>query len=198
MRIPYVPNPPKPADETEAAIVQRIEARRAPRPLQPLDLALLHSPPVADGWNSFLGAVRTKTTIPDDIREIAISRVAVVNRAWYEWMHHAPLAVKGGVSEAGLGTVKHVGPLGVAQGPAGEVGVSTRPETLDERQWAALVYADEMTRNVEVRQETFDALKALFSEKEVVEITATVSYRLETCCEDTESHGCYRSPATIA
>ncbi|EOO02715.1 putative carboxymuconolactone decarboxylase protein [Phaeoacremonium minimum UCRPA7] len=165
MRVPYVSNPPDTADETEAAIVQRIQARRAPRPLQPLDLALLHSPPVADGWNSFLGAVRTKTTIPDDIRELAISRVAVVNRAWYEWMHHAPLAVKGGVSEDGLEAVKSAEPLNI----------SSRPEVLNERQWAALVYADEMTRNVEVRQETFDALKGLFNDKEVVEITATVA-----------------------
>lgn len=166
MRVPYVSNPPDTADETEAAIVQRIQARRAPRPLQPLDLALLHSPPVADGWNSFLGAVRTKTTIPDDIRELAISRVAVVNRAWYEWMHHAPLAVKGGVSEDGLEAVKSAEPLNI----------SSRPEVLNERQWAALVYADEMTRNVEVRQETFDALKGLFNDKEVVEITATVRW----------------------
>lgn len=164
MRVPYVSNPPETADEAEAAIVQRIQARRAPRPLQPLDLALLHSPPVADGWNSFLGAVRTKTTITDDVRELAISRVAVVNRAWYEWMHHAPLAVKGGVSEAGLEAVKDAAPLSIA----------SRPETLSERQWAALVYADEMTRNVEVKEETSDALKALFNDKEVVEITATV------------------------
>src|SRR6266566_8747847 len=116
MRLPYIPDPPTPRDEAEAAIVRRIRARRAPRPLQPLDLALLHSPPVADGWNSFLGAVRTRMLLPDDIRELAVSRVAVVNRAWYEWGHHAPLAAAAGVSEEGLAVVRCGGPLGSARG----------------------------------------------------------------------------------
>lgn len=162
MRVPYVSNPPETKTEEHAAIVKRIEERRAPRPLQSLDLALLHSPHVADGWNSFLGAVRTKTTLTDDIRELAISRVAVCNKAWYEWKHHAPLAVKGGVSEAGLEAIK--------QDTLGE-----RPAELSEKQWAVLLYTDEMTRNVHVKDETFDRLREFFSEQEIVEVTATVS-----------------------
>jgi alkylhydroperoxidase family enzyme len=169
MRLPYVTNPPPAASPEEEAIVQRIQARRAPRPLQPLDLALLHSPPVADGWNSFLGAVRTRTSLPDDLREIAISRVAVVNRAWYEWMHHAPLAVQGGVSPEGMEVVKREGELVLTAGEG------TVPAGLTEKQWVVLCYADEMTRNVEVREETFARLRGLFTEREVVEITATVS-----------------------
>lgn len=161
MRIPYVATPPPTKNDEEAAIVKRIEERRNPRPLQSLDLALLHSPPVADGWNSFLGAVRTKTSLSDDLRELAISRVAVCNKAWYEWKHHAPLAVKGGVSEAGLEAIK--------QETLGE-----RPAELSEKQWAVLLYTDEMTRNVQVKDETFDNLKKFFNEQEIVEITATV------------------------
>jgi len=168
MRLPYTPNQPTPSSPDDAAIIARISARRAPRPLQPLDLTLLHSPPVADGWNSFLGAIRTRTTIASDLREIAISRVAIVNKAWYEWMHHAPLAVAGGVSEAGMEVVKREGGLDVD----GEEGV---PGGLSERQWVVLCYADEMTRNVEVREGTFGRLRGLFDEREVVEITATVS-----------------------
>ncbi|KAI1009374.1 hypothetical protein LB504_003540 [Fusarium proliferatum] len=160
MRVPYVSNPPETKSEEHAAIVKRIEERRAPRPLQSLDLALLHSPHVADGWNSFLGAVRTKTSLSDDIRELAISRIAVCNKAWYEWKHHAPLAVKGGVSEAGLEAIK------------GEE-LGERPAELSEKQWAVLLYTDEMTRNVQVKDETFDRLREYFNEQEIVEITAT-------------------------
>ncbi len=169
MRLPYVPNPPEPTSPEDAAIVQRIQARRAPRPLQPLDLTLLHSPPVADGWNSFLGAVRTRTELPADLREIAISRVAVVNRAWYEWAHHAPLAEQGGVSKAGMEVVKREGALVLA----GE-GSQERPAELTEKQWAVVCFTDEMTRNVQVRDETFVKLRELFGDREVVEITATV------------------------
>lgn len=50
MRLPYVDNPPKFENESENEIVKRVQARRGERGLIPLDLALLHSPPVADGW----------------------------------------------------------------------------------------------------------------------------------------------------
>ena len=168
MRLPYIPDPPPTSTEEEARIVAAVRARRAPRPLQPLDLTLLHSPPVADGWNSFLGAVRTRTTLAQDVRELAISRVAVVNRAWYEWAHHAPLAVQGGVGEGLMEQVKEPGLLKLDEGKG-------EGEGFTERQWVVLVYADEMTRNVEVSDGTFGRLRELFSEREVVEITATVA-----------------------
>lgn len=169
MRIPYSPNPPQPQTPEEAAIVARVEARRHPRPLQPLDLALLHSPPVADGWNSFLGAVRTQTTIPADLRELAISRVAVINTAWYEWYHHAPLAVKAGVSQDAMNW------LGLQPGDLADPATAAEGrKRFDERQWAVLLVADEMTRNVRVSDETFATLKGFFNEKEVVEVVTTV------------------------
>ncbi|KAK4131202.1 hypothetical protein BT67DRAFT_164516 [Trichocladium antarcticum] len=169
MRLPYTPDPPAPASPAEAAIVQRMQARRAPRPLQPLDLALLHAPPVADGWNAFLGAVRTQTGIPADLRELAISRVAVVNRAWYEWRHHAPLAEAAGVGREGMAVVRREEPLVLGAG-AGDA-----PVGLSEAQWAVVCYTDEMTRNVQVRDETFARLRELFGEREIVEITATIA-----------------------
>ncbi|KAI1332705.1 AhpD-like protein [Xylariaceae sp. FL0255] len=179
MRIPYVPNPPPASTDEDKAIIQRIEARRAPRPLQALDLALLHSPPVADGWNSFLGAVRTKTGLPDKLREIAICRVAVCNEAWYEWAHHAPLLSAAGMGEEGLGVVKR-DDLKDLEKMVGEVDGKMKKKELEEdgmseREWAVLLYADEMTRNVRVTDETFARLKAVCSHKEVVEVTATVA-----------------------
>jgi len=38
------------ASSTDQAVVERVKARRGERGLIPLDRALLHSPPVADGW----------------------------------------------------------------------------------------------------------------------------------------------------
>ena len=70
MRIPYAPSTasenPSASDET-TAIYARIAARRKPRPLIPLDLALLHAPPIADGWNHLLGAIRTQTVLVSGI-----------------------------------------------------------------------------------------------------------------------------------
>src|SRR6187402_2254052 len=149
MRLPYVdPTDPNAFQSPEeSAIVARVRARRAPRPLQALDLTLLHSPAVADGWNSFLGAIRTKTSLSDDIREIAICRVAVINEAWYEWAHHAPLAKAGGVSDDGLRILEE-------QDLAGK---KSSPE-LTEKQWAVVHYTDAMTRDVSVKDELFEEL----------------------------------------
>jgi len=166
MRLPYV-DPTDPNTFTtpeEAAIVARVRARRAPRPLQALDLTLLHSPSVADGWNSFLGAIRTKTSLSDDVREIAICRVAVINQAWYEWTHHAPLAKAGGVSDEGLKILE-----------LANLGGKSGSDVLSEKQWAVVDYTDAMTRDVTVKEEVFEKLKKHFSEQEVVEITATVA-----------------------
>lgn len=163
MRLPYA-DPSTLTSAEDIAVVARVEARRAPRPLQALDLTLLHAPKVADGWNSFLGAIRTGTSLAADVREIAICRVAVCNEAWYEWAHHAPLAKEGGVSEEGMRT------LGEA-----DLGGRSSGAGLTERQWAVVAYADAMTRAVAVEQDTFDRLRKHFSEQEVVELTATVS-----------------------
>lgn len=128
---------PSPSSIEDDAIVQRIQGRRHARPLQPLDLVLLHSPPVADGWITFLGNVRTKTLIADDVRELAICRVVIINRAWYKWMHHAPFAVKGGVLEEDMEAIKTEKPLLRGQ----------QPSALNEKQWAVSVLSDETTRN---------------------------------------------------
>lgn len=171
MRLPYAdPSSPKFSSPSDRAIIERVEARRAPRPLQPLDLTLLHSPPVADGWNSFLGAVRTQTGLADDIREIAICRVAICNGAWYEWGHHAPLAKKGGVSDEGMEVLKREKCERKGNGDG-----NGDSEGLSGKQWAVIRYTDEMTRNVRVPEEVFEELKKWFDEKEIVELTATVS-----------------------
>jgi len=167
MRLPYIdaadPNAFTTPEET--AIVARVRARRAPRPLQPLDLTLLHSPAVADGWNSFLGAVRTKTSLRDDVREIAICRVAVINQAWYEWAHHAPLAKAAGVCEEALALLEQP-----------DLGGKNGSEVLSQKLWAVVDYTDAMTRDVAVKDSVYEKLRKHFSEQEVVEVTATVSY----------------------
>lgn len=175
MRVPYVTNPPTTTDPEEQAIWSRVAARRTPRPLQPLDLALLHSPNVADGWNSFLGAVRTKTSLDDATREIAICRVAVLNGATYEWAHHAPLAKAGGVGDEGMKVIAENVVYGTGMGDEG---------ALSKKHWAVVRYTDAMTKHVSVPDDIFAALKEEFSDQEVIEITATVCWTvtgLEFC-----------------
>jgi alkylhydroperoxidase family enzyme len=171
MRVPYAPDT-APVDASEATkdIYSRIEARRAPRPLIPLDLALLHNPNIADGWNTLLGAIRSKTSLPQRVTELAVCRIAVLNKASYEWKSHSPLAAAGGVSKEGLQTV-----LDTPRLPQGKSGKSDGEGGLSEKEWAVLVYADAMTKDVEVEDETWVEVKKHFGETEMVELTATVA-----------------------
>lgn len=165
MRLPYVPVPPKNLKPSEEQIVQRILNRRGNRGLLPLDRTLLHSPPVADGWNFLLGAIRTQTTLPADIREIAICRVGVINEAWFEWAHHAPILMEvDGFTEEMLAVVRR---------PTQDGGKGA----LSERQWIVLRYADAMTREVRVEDGLFEELRTNggFGEREIVELTATIA-----------------------
>ncbi|KAJ5625863.1 4-carboxymuconolactone decarboxylase family protein [Penicillium lagena] len=166
MRLPYVPDPPPTSTPEEANILASVQARRAPNPLLPLDLALLHSFPVTDGWNSFIGAIRTRTSLSTVVRELAICRVAVINGAHFEWEQHAPLLTAGGLSREALDLV------GDAQ-----VDFSDEKKTtvFSAEERAVLKYTDAMTKTVSVPDEVFQGLKGCFNEREVVEITATVA-----------------------
>ena len=172
MRLPYTANPPTFSSPTDQAILSRVQARRGPKGLIPLDLTLLHAPAIADGWNAMLGAVRTKTSLSPDIRELCICRVALLNKAWFEWDAHAPiLETEGGFSKEQMGVVADV------EASSNTNDNKDGEEVLSPKQLAVLRYADAMTRDVVVSQEVFDEVKVKgqFSEQEVVEITATVA-----------------------
>ncbi|KAJ5477367.1 hypothetical protein N7539_007511 [Penicillium diatomitis] len=166
MRLPYVPNPPPTHTPEETRILEAVQARRAPNPLLPLDLTLLHSFPVTDGWNSFIGAIRTRTSLSAVIRELAICRVAVVNGALFEWEQHAPLLSEGGLSDEALELIGDA--KADFEGPRAA-------ELLAPDQRAVAQYTDAMTKTVTVSDEVFAQVKSCFNDKEVVEITATIA-----------------------
>jgi isovaleryl-CoA dehydrogenase len=168
MRVPYAPS--EPPNEESRPIYERIAERRKPRPLIPLDLALLHNPSVADGWNSFIGAIRTKTSVPEGLKEVAISRVAVLNKAVHEWDIHAALALKAGVSKDTLQAVFD-SPVNGRGWKRNDWGTGV----LGDKEKAVLVYTDQMTIGVEVEDETAEALKGFLDDKQVVELTATIA-----------------------
>lgn len=166
MRLPYVPDAPPTSTPEEADILARVQARRGPRGLIPLDRALLHSFPVADGWNSFIGAIRTQTSLTQVIRELIICRVAVLNGAWFEWEHHAPLLQEGGFKEDAINVVRDA---------QADLSLKVRDQVINAAESAVIKYTDAMTTTVTVPEEVFQELKGVFNDQEVVEITATVA-----------------------
>ncbi|MCG7400271.1 carboxymuconolactone decarboxylase family protein [Caballeronia zhejiangensis] len=122
--------------------------------------ALLNSAPIASGWEGMLTAVRNRTLIPADLRELIILRVAVLNRASFEFEAHEPHARKAGVSVSKIAAVR--------TWPAEADGFSD-----DER--LVLELTDCMTRDVVVPEAVMQRMCARFDPRGVVEIVATVA-----------------------
>jgi len=157
-RIPYLPEDLKePAD-----LVAAIRERRGGALLH-LDRMLLHSPPLARGWNVFLGAVRTELSLDAKLRELAMCTVAVLNGADYEFAQHAPLLAEAGASAAQIAAL---------QRPDQAVGDATL-FAAPERAALALILA--MTREVKVADQVMEDLRAHLSDREVVELCAVTA-----------------------
>ncbi|WP_298019338.1 carboxymuconolactone decarboxylase family protein [uncultured Castellaniella sp.] len=141
-----------------ADLAQRIIAERGS--VLHLYQMLLHSPPVAEGWLTYLTAIRQKSGLDGALRELVIMRIAHLNRAPYEADQHAPIALREGLRQDQLDALALPAP------PSG---------VFDPRQAAVLDYADAMTRSVQVPDAVFAAVRAFFSEAELVELTATIA-----------------------
>ena len=154
-RIDYVDDGSSPED---AELLRAIKSRRGGRLLN-LDRLLLHSAPLAQGWNACMGAIRGATRLDGALRELVILRVAVLNRAPYEFAQHAPVALAEGLSQAQIDAV--------ATGPAAPL--------FNVRERDVLAYADAMTLQVQVPQPLFDAVRRHLDDRELVELTATIA-----------------------
>jgi len=146
------------APDIDAELLRSVRSRRGGRLLN-LDRQLLHSAPLARGWNSLMGAIRGETLLDGALRELVILRVAVLNRAPYEFAQHAPVALAEGLSQAQVDAVQSWQTSALFDACARDV----------------LAYADAMTLQVQVPQALFDALRAHLDERQIVELTATVA-----------------------
>ena len=153
----------RPADLAEpAALVDAIRARRGGRLLH-LDRMLLHSPPLAAGWNGFLKAVRTELALDPRLRELAMCAVASLNGAQYEFHHHAPEFLAAG------GTAPQVEALREPERALQTAGL------LDDAALAALRLTIEMTRRVAVCDETFDSAHTALGDRQTVELVGVIA-----------------------
>jgi AhpD family alkylhydroperoxidase len=120
---------------------------------------LLNSAPLAAGWEQMLTAVRNRSSLAADLRELVILRVAVLNRAPFEFDAHLPLARKAGIGEAKIAALH-----------AKDIGDEFTP-----LERAVLMLTDTMTRNVQVPDAQFEPLRQHFDARGLVELVATVA-----------------------
>jgi AhpD family alkylhydroperoxidase len=127
--------------------------------ISPLYQVLLNSPEIAKGWEALLTAVRNKSSLPARLRELMILRVAVLNRAQFEFDAHAPIAMKEGVSQAQLE----------------ELQKDTVVSGFSELEVLVLEFTDVMTKQVQVPDALYDLVKTHFNDQEILEVVTTIS-----------------------
>jgi 4-carboxymuconolactone decarboxylase len=124
-----------------------------------LDRVLLHSPPVANGWNIFFGAIRDETVVSPRVRELAMLRVAHLNDDKHNLWHHEPIGKAAGITDAEIDAIH------------------SWPETdcFDDVDRAVLMYADAMTRDRYVPDDVFAGVRDRLTTRELVELTAIIA-----------------------
>ncbi len=161
--IPYITDADIRSQRVPAELVAAIRARRANSQLLNLDRMLLHSPPIARGWNTYLGAIRKDLDIPPLLRELAICAVAKLNRAEYEWIQHAPELLAAGGTQAQIDAL---------------IDIETAPDNtsaFSELERLILTLTAEMTRNIDVAPNTIPTLRNHLPDRQITEIVCVVA-----------------------
>jgi alkylhydroperoxidase family enzyme len=147
------------ADHPELAeAIDRIKAGRRGGLLNVYKL-LLHSPALAQTWFEHNNAVRWKTQLSGRLREIVIIRVANLNGIDYVLAQHVPgLALAEGLTVTECEALKDWRRTGL----------------FDERERAALAYADAMTLTTSVPDDVFAAVRQHYGDREIVELSVLI------------------------
>ncbi|MFF4268316.1 carboxymuconolactone decarboxylase family protein [Streptomyces sp. NPDC001536] len=146
-RIPY---PEHPADGVA----------KLPVPLNAFRM-LSHAPPLTDTAIDLGLAVLLESTLPVRLRELVIMAVAAGTECAYEAVQHRPIALNSGVSADQLTAVAELRPDG--------------PE-FDAADSAAVTATFELVSRHTLSEGTLTALRACFTDRQVVEIVTTAGY----------------------
>ena len=163
MRIPdWTPAlKPQPQDLVDAIL------KRRGGTLIALDKALLWSEPLARGWNVYLKAVRTDLPTSPKLRELGICTVALLTGAAYEYKHHAPDFLSAGGTPAELDALNAV--------VKADARKSSANPALGEMEQLVIRYAAQMTLDVKVTDDVFEALRQHFDTTQLVELTSAIA-----------------------
>ena len=152
-RIPYA-QPDTPERKT---IADRIIRERGS--LLHLYKMLLNSAPVAEGWLTYLTAIRQKCKLNGALREMVIMRVAFINGASYEADQHAPIALREGLTQPQIDALHDW----------------EKATCFTDLQCAVLAYCDTMTKKIQVPDDVYNSVSKFFDAEQMIELTATIA-----------------------
>ena len=145
-----------------AELVAAIRKRRGGQFIN-LDRMLLHSVPIAEGWNHFIGEIRNNLSLDPKLRELAMCGVAVLNGSEYEFFHHAPPFKKAGGTEEQVQGLRLIGQASFPRNLFTQV----------ENDAADLTF--QMTRNIQVDSELMKRLQKELGSTDTVELVTVIA-----------------------
>ena len=150
--------PVEPGTRAELAEIEaKIQAERGRVSL--LYQVLLNSPAIAQGWEQLLTAVRNRSSLPADLREMVILRIAVLNRAPYEFDAHVPHAQKAGVPDDKIAAIRD----------------AALASMFSAQEKCVLQLTDTMTRDIEVSDALYALVKRYFDEQQMIDLLVTIA-----------------------
>jgi len=117
---------------------------------------LLRSPVLGQRMFDLLHYLRWETSVPLKLNEFAILIIGRQWRSQVEWLAHAPLAIKAGLSPDIVAELK----------------ANKRPPNMPPQESAVYDFVTELTTRHAVSDETFNRAKELLGEQQVVDLTA--------------------------
>ncbi len=117
---------------------------------------LLRSPVFGQRMFDLLYYLRWQTSLPLSLNEFAILIVGLHWRSQVEWLAHAPIAIKAGLSPDLVAELKD----------------GKRPSAMSSGEAAVYDFVNELTADRKVSDATFARARALFSEQQIVDLTA--------------------------
>jgi len=150
--------PESPDDAILADMFARIRAKRGH--LLNIHQAAGHAPKMLRAQAAYATALREESSLPRDLQELLILRIAQVNNSDYEQSVHRPIAVACGVP-----------PAKVAALPAWRASPS-----FDARERAALEFVEQAALSGEVDDAVFAAAKNAFAPQGVIELASLVGW----------------------
>ncbi len=117
---------------------------------------LLRSPVLGQRLFDLFDYLRWNTSVPTRLNELAILIIGRQWRSQVEWFAHAPIALKAGLSPDILAELK----------------ASRRPSKMAEDEALVYDFVTELTTTHKVSDETFARAKKVFSDQQIVDLTA--------------------------
>jgi 4-carboxymuconolactone decarboxylase len=117
---------------------------------------MMRSPLLGQRLFDLFHYLRWETSVPTKLNEFAILIIGRQWRSQVEWYAHAPLAAKAGLSPDIIAELK----------------ANKRPSNMTEDEAVVYDFVTELTTKQKVSDETFASAKKIFSDQQIVDLTA--------------------------